>query len=122
MPTKRLKGPVRTGEGNLTEDLRDWMIDESGDYELDWQQLTEVITMVGSQTHRERYPCGGLQEYRAAWKKHRVKIMGMMGKDPGFPAGTRPAAWWLFDAPEKRRQLSGPKPYVNTDVPSEPQA
>ncbi len=111
MPTiKKKKFYKKTNPDELSEDLRDWMLNEEGTFELDWEKLTRIEIQIGRQTVFDFLPCNGPEGYKKAWEKHRTKIMSLMGRDPGFPAGSRPAAWWRFDAPEQRRQLSGPAP------------
>ena len=63
----------------------------------------------------EHMPFESEAQMKAVWQKHRAAIMKMISRDTGYPidgfnAGTRPFAWWCFDAPEPRRQLSGPAP------------
>jgi hypothetical protein len=58
-------------------------------------------------TPRER-PFASDEERRRAWFAHKDFIMSYMGKQltfdcPGFPVGTRPHAWWAYEAPETRR-------------------
>lgn len=50
-------------------------------------------------------------ERRACWRKHRTFILSLQGKtalDGGeyFALGTRPHAWWTFDAPGPRQFIA----------------
>jgi hypothetical protein len=63
------------------------------------------------------------EEARAAWFAHRDELIAYWTQDPetwekrhghesyGYPKpggpGTRPAAWWTFEAPERRRRIGG---------------
>ena len=92
------------------------MLTHSGDYDLDWHELTEEITAIGEHLFGTYEPCGGLDGYKKAWEKYRAKIMSMLGH--GFPPGSRPDAWWMFDSPEPRLQLSGSPP-ISADYTGE---
>ena len=50
---------------------------------------------------------------RAAWEELRDKLLAdWISEKPG----TRPYAWWCFDAPERRRRIDGlPHPFDNLD-------
>lgn len=51
------------------------------------------------------------EERRALWEERRDELMGeWIQEEPG----TRPWAWWEFDAPERRRRIDGkPHPFDN---------
>lgn len=57
------------------------------------------------------------EERRAAWFAHRDILMARRGDHEfgRYPHGTRPTAWWQYEAPEPRRQIAGPsiKPIGN---------
>ena len=60
-------------------------------------------------------PFSSEEERRKAWTAHRDELMQYIGhtSGPGFYSqnglrlGTRPAAWWQYDAKEPRRRLHG---------------
>lgn len=50
------------------------------------------------------YPFKSLDEERAIWNEHKdMLVRKWVVEQPG----TRPAAWWKFDAPERRRRIDG---------------
>src|SRR5688572_16614235 len=42
---------------------------------------------------------------RDDWRRHRAELMAEHQLEPGFVPGTRPWAWWEFEAKEPRRLL-----------------
>jgi hypothetical protein len=59
----------------------------------------------GRREYLEAVFLAGYDGERAAWGRHRGELLpGWIAEHPG----TRPAAWWLYDAPEARRQVAGP--------------
>ena len=54
-------------------------------------------------------PFATVDAERSAWIEHRDYLLGKWIADE---PGTRPAAWWKFDAPERRRRIDGkPHPF-----------
>ena len=59
------------------------------------------------------YPFKSKQHRERCWKQNKEYIMSLMGEPKDdlcfsgrtFMPGTRPQAWWLYDAPEPRRIL-----------------
>ena len=96
MPTKKKSFRARTGASKLTEDQWSWLVDG-------W-------TLDGNPELIGNLPFTNLDAARAAWNEHREQVIALTREAEGSLSRLIPSAWWLFDAREGLRQLSGPKP------------
>ena len=100
---KTIKKPRRRSWAALSEEQAEYLL--FGDFidYSDSSQQAEIVHQVGQYQLREWIPFHTTGERRKAWESNRAVLMAK--SDPG----SRPFAWWLFDAPaDLRRQLSGP--------------
>lgn len=109
MPTIRKKSYKGNGPGTgLTDDEREYLLEgytmldpddysighyPNPDYQHGWCPFKDQATMA------------------AAWKKHKKQLMKL---EP-FQA-LRCWGWWHYEAPEPRRQISGPKPLEDNSL------
>ena len=102
MPTKRLRGPTRSGVGKLTDTQLDYLINGWHSLDADPAENWEV--------NGELLPFPSRADMEAAYKKHQAAVEAEVQKQRAWSKELRSWAWWQYVAPEPKRQLSGPKP------------
>ncbi len=101
MPTRRLRGPIKTGAGKLTQDQLDYLTDGfclDGAPDERWQISGRLM------------PFPSWAALEKAWEDNRAEVRAQVEKQKSWSKELRSWSWWTFDSPEPKRQLSGPKP------------
>ena len=100
---KIVRKPRRRGETSLTEDQLHYLL--SGNC-LDGIVGVDSWEIPGG--HGAKMPFRSMADYESAWKQNKSAILRLVGQEEGFPWGSRPDAWWRFEAPEERPEIPWP--------------
>ena len=101
MPVSKVKKYTKSGAGELTDDqlyylASGWCLD--GMPEERW--MVDYRSM----------PFPSWEDLEKAYKKHKAEVQAKVEEQRSWAKKLRAWAWWEYEAPEPRRQLSGPKP------------
>ncbi len=114
MPKKPKRGPVKKGGSELSQDQLCFLV--SG------YCLNGAIGVDRFEVDGELLPFTSAEAMAAAYKKHQAAVEVEVTVERQWSHELRSWGWWKYEAPEPKRQLSGPKPlkenYIHRGEPA----